>query len=130
VIASTPEIKRRQGLATMTDRPIDLDQHRGMMAQKETELRRLLAEVEADQRALRLRREELERHLFAAPAASWPDAANKARYLFGLLTETLAAQDPRTRTLIANTLEDFTRLSTEIFEQVSPDEMNDNGPAR
>ena len=39
---------------------IDLDQHRGMAAQKATELRRLLADVEADQKALRLRQDELE----------------------------------------------------------------------
>jgi hypothetical protein len=32
----------------MTDRTIDLDQHRGMAAQKATGLRRLLAEVEAN----------------------------------------------------------------------------------
>jgi hypothetical protein len=33
----------------MTDKTIDLDQHRGMAAQKATDLRRLLADVEADQ---------------------------------------------------------------------------------
>jgi hypothetical protein len=31
--------------AIMTDKTIELDQHRGMAAQKETELRRLLSEV-------------------------------------------------------------------------------------
>jgi hypothetical protein len=34
----------------MTDKTIDLDQHRGMAAQKATDLRRLLAEVEANER--------------------------------------------------------------------------------
>jgi hypothetical protein len=53
----------------MTEKTIDLDQHRGMAAQKATDLRRLLAEVEANQRALRQRRDELEAHLVAAPAA-------------------------------------------------------------
>ena len=53
----------------MTDEPIELDQHRGMAAQKATGSRRLLAEVEANERALRLRREELESHMIAAPAA-------------------------------------------------------------
>ena len=47
----------------MTDRTIDLDQHRGMAAQKATGLRRLLAEVKANETALRLRQEELESHL-------------------------------------------------------------------
>ncbi len=43
----------------MTDKTIDLDLRRGMEAQKATDLRRLLAEVEANERALRLRQEEL-----------------------------------------------------------------------
>jgi hypothetical protein len=47
----------------MTEKTIDLDQHRGMTAQKATDLRRLLAEVEANERALRQRRDELEAHL-------------------------------------------------------------------
>jgi hypothetical protein len=47
----------------MTDKTIDLDQRRGMESQKATDLRRLLAEVEANERALRLRQEELEAHL-------------------------------------------------------------------
>jgi hypothetical protein len=62
----------------MTDRTIDLDQHRGMAAQKATELRRLLADVETDQKALRVRQEELESHLLASPAANWHEAAEKA----------------------------------------------------
>ena len=63
----------------MTDKTIDLDLHRGMAAQKATELRRLLADVETDQNALRVRQEELETHLLASPAASWHEAAEKAR---------------------------------------------------
>jgi hypothetical protein len=51
----------------MTDKTIDLDQHRGMAAQKATGLRRMLAEVEANERTLRLRQAELETHLVAAP---------------------------------------------------------------
>jgi hypothetical protein len=39
----------------MTDKTIDLDRHHGMAAQKATELRRLMAEVHANERALRLR---------------------------------------------------------------------------
>jgi hypothetical protein len=34
----------------MSDKAIELDGHRGMMARKTTELRRRLAEVEADER--------------------------------------------------------------------------------
>jgi hypothetical protein len=97
----------------MTDKTIDLDQHRGMGAQKATELRRLLADVEANEKALRLRQDDLESHLLAAPAANWQEAAEKARYLLNLFTVTLAAQDPRKQKLIAAVLADFERLSGE-----------------
>jgi hypothetical protein len=50
----------------MTDKTIDLDQLRGMAAEKATDLRRLLANVEANERELRLRQDELESHLLAA----------------------------------------------------------------
>jgi hypothetical protein len=97
----------------MTDKTIDLDQHRGMAAQKATDLRRLLADVEANERSLRLRQEELESHLIAAPAASWQEAAEKARYLLNLFGATLISEDPRRQKLIAAVLADFERLSGE-----------------
>ena len=95
----------------MTDKTIDLDRHRGMAAQKATGLRRLLSEVEANEKALRLRQAELETHLVAAPAASWQEAAEKARYLLNLFANTLTAQDPRRQKLIAAVLDDFERLA-------------------
>lgn len=95
----------------MTDRTIELDAHRGMSAQKATEIRRLLAEVEANERTLRLRQEELETQLIAVPAATWSAAAEKARYLLGLFAATPAAQDPRRQKLIENVLDDFRRLA-------------------
>ena len=98
----------------MTDKPIDLDQHRGMAAQKATDLRRLLAEVKANEKALRTRQDELEAHLIAAPAANWPEASEKARYLLNLFAATLAAQDPRRQRLIAAVLADFDRLGGEL----------------
>jgi hypothetical protein len=94
----------------MTDKPVDLDQHRGMAAQKATDLRRLLAEVTANETELRRRQEELEAHLLAAPAANWQEAAEKARYLLNLFGASLAAQDPRRQKLIAAVLADFERL--------------------
>jgi len=97
----------------MTDRTIDLDQHRGMAAQKATDLRRLLSEVEANEKALRVRQDELELHLIAAPAANWHDASEKARYLLNLFSASLTAQDPRRQKLIAAVLADFARLSDE-----------------
>jgi hypothetical protein len=97
----------------MTDKPIDLDQHRGISAQKATGLRRLLAEVESNERSLRLRQDELETQLLAAPAANWHDAAEKARYLLNLFAASLTTQDPRRQKLIAAVLADFRRLSGE-----------------
>ena len=95
----------------MTKQTIELDQHRGMAAQKATEIRRLVAEVEADERALRLRQNELKAQLVALPATTWHDAAEKARYLLSLFASTPVAQDPRRQQLISNVLDDFRRLS-------------------
>jgi hypothetical protein len=97
----------------MTDKTVDLDLHRGMAAQKATDLRRLLADVEANERALRIRQDELESHLVAAPAATWQEAAEKTRYLLNLFAATLTSQDPRRQKLIAAVLADFKRLSGE-----------------
>jgi hypothetical protein len=97
----------------MTDKTIDLDQHRGMAAQKATELRRLLSNVEADEKELRVRQDELETQLLAAPALNWHDAGDKARYLLNLFATTTVAQDPRRQKLIAAVLADFKRLSGE-----------------
>jgi len=97
----------------MTDKTIELDQRRGMAAQKATDLRRLLTDVEANEKALRLRQDELESHLIAAPAANWLEAAEKARYLLNLFAGTLTSQDPRRQRLIAAVLADFERLAGE-----------------
>ncbi len=93
------------------DEPVVLDEHRGMMAQKATEVRRHLAAFEAEQAALRKRQTELERHLLAAPAATWEDAAEKARYLLALFAATSEGRDPRRQRVIAGVLDDFRRLS-------------------
>lgn len=86
----------------------NLDEHRGMIAQKETELRRLDIEVEKDQLALRARREEIERTVSAVPAEDWNEAVVKARYLLGLLAD--GDEDPRRRLLRELLLADFERL--------------------
>jgi hypothetical protein len=95
----------------MTDEPLDLDEHRGMAAQKATLIRRQRSEVQADQAAERARQAELEALLLAAPAATWPEAAAKARYLIQLFAATPDAQTPRHRQLIAAVLDDFAKLS-------------------
>jgi len=94
----------------MTDRTIDLDEHRGTAAQKATELRRLRLGVQADQEALKARQDALEKMLLALPATGWPEAVEKARYLLAVLAETPMGADRRRRRLIADVLADFERL--------------------
>jgi hypothetical protein len=95
---------------TMTDHTIDLDKHRGMSAQKATELRRILADVDDAAKALQARQEALEKQLISEPATTWEEAAEKARYLISLFAATPASSDPRRKILIANVLADFDRL--------------------
>jgi hypothetical protein len=95
----------------MTDKMIDLDRRRGMASQRATELRRLRADVEANEKTLRRRQGELESQLLAAPATNWHEAAEKAHYLLNLFAATPAAEDPRRQKLIAAVLADFKRLS-------------------
>jgi hypothetical protein len=56
----------------MTDKPVELDQHLGM-AQKTTDLRRLLAEVAANERTFRATQDALKAQLLAAPAIKFTD---------------------------------------------------------
>src|SRR5579862_4342927 len=79
------------GREAMTDHPVNLDKHRGMAAQKATDLRRALAEVETHARELRERESELEHRMMSAPAVSWPEAAVKARHLLNLYAASLPA---------------------------------------
>lgn len=102
----------------MTDDLVDLDEHRSMAAKKATDLRRQrLHEFEADQAALRGRQEELEQLLLATPAATWQEAAAKAKYLIQLFAETPEAQDPRRKKLIAHALDDLARLCDRAQEE-------------
>jgi len=96
----------------MTDEPVDLDVHRGMAAQKATEIRReRFHQFQEAQATMRRRQEDLEKHLLAAPAETWPEAAVKAEYLIQLFSDTPEAQDPRRKQLIAHVIEDLTRLN-------------------
>jgi hypothetical protein len=97
----------------VSDEPLDLDRHRGMAAQKATDIRRALAEIENNARSLRDRQGILERQLLAAPAASWPEAAAKARYVLNLYAAELAPADTHHRDLVEAVLADFARLSNE-----------------
>jgi hypothetical protein len=97
----------------MNDQPVDLDKHRGMAAQKATDLRRALAEVEANLRELREREADLENRMMTVPATSWAEAAVKARHVLNLYAASLPAEDTRRRALIAALFDDFARLSGE-----------------
>jgi hypothetical protein len=98
----------------VSSNPVDLDTRRGMAAQKATGLRRLLAEVEANQKLVRDRQIELESHLVAVPATSWDEAAAKARYVLNLYSAGLGAHNTQQHELVAAVLADFTRLSEDI----------------
>jgi hypothetical protein len=60
----------------VTDEPLDLDKHRGMAAQKATDIRRILAEVESNARDLRDSQAAIERQLlgsaFDGPGTAGP----------------------------------------------------------
>ena len=95
----------------MTDEPVNLDGRRGMVAQRDTDIRRNLHEIQVDQAALRDRQEELENFLDAVPASTRTEAAACARYLLQLFAATPEAQDPRRQRLIARALDDLTRFA-------------------
>ena len=96
----------------MSDKPLDLDKHRGMAAQKATDIRRALAEVENNARDLRERQGVLEKDLLGIPATSWAEAVAKARYVLNLYAAGLAPDDTHHRDLVAAVLADFARLSS------------------
>jgi hypothetical protein len=97
----------------VNDNPVDLDKHRGMAAQKATDIRRVLADVEANARLLRDQQGLVEIQLLTVPATSWPEAAAKARYVLNLYAAELAPADTHHRDLVAAVLADFARLSDE-----------------
>ena len=97
----------------MSDIPVDLDKRRGMAAQRATDIRRVLADVEANAKLLRDRQGVVEIQLLAVPATSWPEAAAKARYVLNLYATGLAPADTHHRDLVAAVLADFARLSGE-----------------
>ncbi|WGD52452.1 hypothetical protein QA641_00400 [Bradyrhizobium sp. CB1650] len=95
----------------MTDLPVNLDKRRGMAAQKATDLPSALADIEANLREVREREADLEKRMMTVPAASWPEAAVKARHLLNLYAASLPAEDTRHRALVAALFDDFARLS-------------------
>ena len=97
----------------VSETPIELDRHRGMAAQKATDIRRVLADVEANAKLLRDKQGVVEIQLLAVPAASWSEAVAKARYVLNLYSAGLPATDTHHRDLVSAVLADLTRLSKE-----------------
>ena len=97
----------------MNDTPIELDKHRGMAAQKATDIRRILADVETKAKLLRDHQGVVEIQLLAVQATSWIEAAAKARYVLNLYAAQLPPTDAHHRDLVAAVLSDFVRLSDE-----------------
>jgi hypothetical protein len=60
---------------------------------------------------LRERQGELESQLLSVQAASWPEAAAKARYVLNLYAAGLAPGDAHHRDLVEAVFADFNRLS-------------------
>ena len=98
----------------MTETPIELDRHRGMAAQKATDIRRALAEVQANAKLLRDKQGIVEIQILAAPATSWPEAVAKAHYVLNLYSASLPPTDTHHRDLVTAVLADLTRLSKDV----------------
>src|SRR5258705_8242968 len=97
----------------VTEIPIELDRHRGMAAQKATDIRRVLADVEANAKLLRDKQGAVELQLLAVPATSWSEAVAKAPDVLNLYSAGLPPTDTHHRDLVAAVLADLTRLSGE-----------------
>jgi hypothetical protein len=97
----------------VSDVPIELDKHRGLAAQKATDIRRAVVDVETNAKLLREHQAAIEVQLLAVPAASWAEAAAKARYVLNLYAASLAPADAHHRDLVTAVLADLARLTGE-----------------
>ena len=64
-----------------------------------------------DQAAIRSRTAAFGQQLARAPARTWPEAADKARYLPMLFAASVDCHDPRRKQLVESVLADFERLA-------------------
>ena len=97
----------------MSEVPIELDKHRGMAAQKATDIRRVILDVETNAKLLREHQAAVELQLLTVPATSLPEAVAKARYVLNLYAASLAPANTHHRDLVAAVLADLTRLAGE-----------------
>jgi hypothetical protein len=84
-----------------------------MAAQKATDVRRALAEVENNAKQLRERQGVLESQLLSVQATSWPEPAAKAPHVLNLYVAEPAPGDAHHRDLVAAIIADFVRLADE-----------------
>jgi hypothetical protein len=82
-----------------------------MKAQQDTIARRQRRRVAADQAAIRSRTAAFEQQLARECARTWPEAADKARYLLMLFAASADCCDPRRKQLVQSVLADFERLA-------------------
>jgi hypothetical protein len=94
----------------VTEQTIDLDQHRGMAAQKTTDLRRLMADVEANERALRSRQDKLEITRLRRRRGIGPKPPRRRDICSIFLPLPSPPKIPVKQKLIAAVLDDFERL--------------------
>jgi hypothetical protein len=80
---------------------------------KRLHIRRILAEAENNQQTCAFARQPSD-HLLSVPTDSWPEAADKARYVLSLYAAGLAPDDTHRRDLVAAVLADFARSQIEV----------------
>ena len=93
-------------------RTIELNQQRDTVAQRDTEIHRLVTEIVADEGALRHRKKQWEHRFAGTPACSSHDTSGKARN--GLTPARQAAHDPLRQKLAASVSYDLWRFSCEM----------------
>ncbi|MSO98814.1 MAG: hypothetical protein EXR11_11455 [Rhodospirillaceae bacterium] len=81
-----------------------------MIAQRDTDVRRRLQEVQADRQRLEIRQEEFESFLQLAPATTLLETAAKAKYLIQIFAGTAEAQHPRRQDLIKSSLKELDKF--------------------
>lgn len=95
----------------MSDDLIDLDNRRSAKDQMAAAVRRDALKDSRDiQASLRKTQEDLEERILGNAAATWHEAAIRARYLIRCYGETAEGQDERCQTLIRRALADLENL--------------------
>jgi hypothetical protein len=84
-----------------------------MAAQKATDIRRVILDVEANAKLLREHQAAVELQLLEVPAETWAEAVAKARYVLNLYAAGLPPADTHHRDLVTVVLADLTRLAGE-----------------